>query len=80
MTDIWIVLIEDRHIDVKALPFSSKDRAIEVARAWAGLPDRDEPALTGRMIKDGWVFLVTYGTEGDRIRVVKRTLDDESRW
>ena len=31
--DVWIVLIEDRHSDVEALPFSSEERAVAYARA-----------------------------------------------
>ena len=51
MTDVWIVLVEDRHTDVDALPFSSEERAIEVARTRAGEWDRDEPDLTNGMIR-----------------------------
>jgi len=72
--DIWIVLIEDRHADVEALPFSSEERAIVVARDNA--PDDAEPEpLNDAMRKDGWVFCLPYGSEGDCVRVVKRTLD-----
>ena len=31
--DIWIVLVQDRHSDVDARPFSSEERAIEYARS-----------------------------------------------
>lgn len=50
MTDIWIVLIEDRHAGVEALPFSSEEQAVAEA-------------------------LLANGAEGNRVRVVKRTLD-----
>ena len=33
MTDVWIVLVEDRHADVDALPYSTEDQAVAVARA-----------------------------------------------
>jgi hypothetical protein len=76
---VWIVLIEDRHADVEALPFSSEERAIEVARASA--PDDAESVageeLTDSMRKDGWVFFLPYGSEGDCVRVVRRTMDRE---
>ena len=32
MSDIWIVLIEDSSVDFDALPFSTEERAVEVAR------------------------------------------------
>lgn len=81
--DTWIVLIEDRHTDVEALPFSSEERAVEFARVMAGRSDGAEPReLTPGMRADGWVLYVPYGTEGDRIRVVKRVMDGEPelRW
>ena len=74
--EIWIVLIEDRHSDVDALPFSSEERAVEYARKQApdGRHDGSEP-LNDAMRRDGWVFYLPYGSEGDHVRVVKRTMD-----
>ena len=74
--DIWIVLIEDRHSDVGALPFSSEEGAIEAARASAPDDAESEP-LTDGMRKDGWVFYLPYGSEGDHVRVVKRVMGRE---
>ena len=74
--DTWIVLIEDRHSEVDARPFSSEERAIEYARSQ--VDDTDLPAdLNDAMRSDGWVLYVPYGTEGDCVRVVKRTMDGE---
>jgi hypothetical protein len=80
MSDIWIVLVEDRHADVEALPFSTEQAAIEAARAEAeenarSPEDVTEEPLTPAMTADGWVLYLPYGTEGDCVRVVKRTLD-----
>lgn len=71
---VWIVLIEDRHADVEALPFSDKDKAI--ARAYAEVPDFSvtEP-LTPVMREDGWVLYLSYGNEGDCVRVLERAMD-----
>jgi hypothetical protein len=80
-TDIWIVLVEDRHADAAALPFSSEERAIEEARAQveanARHPDSADwdAGLTPGMREDGWVLYVPYSEEGDCVRVVKRTMD-----
>lgn len=82
--DIWIVIVEDRHAAVEALPFSSEDRAVEFAReqvrANAVRPESVrwltdlEPASTG----DDMVFLATYGDDGsDSVSVVRQTLDGE---
>ena len=72
--DIWIVLIEDRHSDVDARPFSSEEQAAEYARSQ--VDDTDLPdELNDAMRKDGWVLYIPYGAEGDCVRVVKRTMD-----
>lgn len=84
MTDVWIVLIKDRHADVDALPFSTEDGAVAAARGWvAKLPldpeDVRESELTPYMRSDGWVLYLPYGPEGDSVRVVKRQMDGEQR-
>ena len=72
--EIWIVLIEDRHSDVDPVPFSSEERAAAYARSQ--VDDGDLPAeLNDAMRKAGWVLYIPYGTEGDRVRVIKRTVD-----
>lgn len=71
--DIWIVLIEDRHSDTDARPFSSEERAAEYAMSQ--VDSTDTPAeLNDAMRRDGWVLYIPYGTEGDCVRVVKRTM------
>jgi hypothetical protein len=79
MTDTWIVLVEDRHSDVDALPFSTEEAAVAKARSWVPPEYAEAAALTPRMREDGWVLCLRYGTEGDRVRVVKRAMDDAGR-
>lgn len=74
MSDVWIVLVEDRHADVDAQPFSSEEQAIAYARSQVDDGDTPEP-LNDAMVRDGWVLYIPYGTEGDCVRVVKRTMD-----
>jgi hypothetical protein len=80
MTDTtWIVLIKNHLASIEALPFSSEERAIKAARARAPV-DAEGIAgeeLTDSMRKDGWVFFLPYGSEGDCVRVVRRTLDGD---
>jgi hypothetical protein len=72
--DIWIVIDEERHGDVNALPFSTFQQAQGHARSLA--PDGAEPApLTEGMTRSGWVLCIPYGTEGECVRVIHRTLD-----
>ena len=80
MTDIWIVLHEDRHTDADAQPFSTEDAAIadawKAAKASTWRPDDvREESLTDGMRREGWVLLLEYGTEGDRVRVIRRQVD-----
>lgn len=85
---LYIVIVEDRHEDVEALPFSTEERAIKAAREHAGdmaLPDDVDPEcvdhvpgeqeLTPDMRKDGWVLYLVYSIEGDSVHVVRRTVD-----
>jgi hypothetical protein len=76
VTDIWIVLVEDRHGGPDVLPFSSEEGAIGHALTLGAQSDGAQPAqLTAGMRRDGWVLYIPYGAEGDKIRVVKRTMD-----
>lgn len=84
MTDIWIVIVEDRHADVDALPFSTEAAAAEAARKemrdMVAHPEHiQEVALTPEMREDGWVLCLAYAVERDSVRVVKRTMDGEER-
>jgi hypothetical protein len=77
VADIWIVLIQDRHTDVDARPFSTEEAAVaaawKAARANSWHPgDVAEEELNDAMIRGGWVLLLVYGTEGDRVRVMRR--------
>lgn len=77
MTDIWIVLIEDRRAGPEMLAFSSEEAAF--AKARDSVPDDAEEAeLNDAMRRAGWVLYLPYGTEGDCVRVLKRALDAES--
>jgi hypothetical protein len=81
MSDVWIVLIEDRHADVEALPFSFLGGALIAARDAAAANARDpgdvnwDAELTPGMLNSGWALYLPYGPEGDCVRVIKRTMD-----
>ena len=72
--DVWIVLIEDRHADVEALPYSTEAAAFAAARE-AAPDDAQDGTLSDGMRRDGWVLYLPYGPEGDSVRVVKRSMD-----
>jgi hypothetical protein len=84
VTDIWIVMVEDRHKDADALPFSTEEAAVRAARermhAIVAHPEHiQEVALTPDLIDDGWVLCLDYAVEEDCVRVVKRTMDGRER-
>lgn len=71
---IWIMLIEDRHADTDAIPFGSEQAAIAAARARAGHDGVGGREMTDDMREDGWVLNCPISEEGDRIRVIQRTM------
>ena len=79
--DVWIVLIEDIHNDVNALPFSSEILATEVAckkvtqLAWHQDDIEWDAHISPRAEEEGIMFLAVYGTEGNMVSVMKRTID-----
>jgi hypothetical protein len=80
MTDTWIVIVEDRHSDVDALPFSTEEESVAAAReqmrSIVAHPEHiREVALTPDDIEDGLVLCLEYAVERDSVRVVKRTMD-----
>lgn len=81
MADVWIVLIEDRHADVEALPFSTENAARRYAWDAAGANASSpsdvgwEADLTPAMVRAGWVMFLPYGSESDCVRVVRREMD-----
>jgi hypothetical protein len=69
---IYIVILQERHIDVDALPFSTKEAANSYARELAEFYARgpgDIEESPGELYHAGW------GPEGDCVGVVKRELD-----
>jgi hypothetical protein len=84
MGDVWIVIVEDRHKDADALPFSTEEAAVRTAReqmqAIVAHPEHiQEVALTPDDREDGWVLCLEYAVEEDCVRVVKRTMDGRER-
>ena len=76
---IYIVIIEDRHTDVKVKPFYDKERAINHARELAkGYCDYEEDYEEHDYGKDdGWLFYAQYSCESDSVRVVEVEMEDE---
>lgn len=77
---IYVVMIEDRHVDVEVELFISKERAIERAREIFNEEDRysdgKDEKLSPSMIEDGWVYFAIYSCESDSVRVMERKLNE----
>lgn len=74
---VYIVIIEDRHIDVDTQPYRDRDTALTEARRLAGEYARtaaDVQEITPAMADDQWIYFATYGGEDDCVRVVQREL------
>jgi glucose-6-phosphate dehydrogenase assembly protein OpcA len=79
VSTVWVVLVEDCHDDVEAVPFSTKAGAVAAAReAVNGRGDVCDEELSRSMRADGCVLLLSYG-ESDCVRVVERNLDDAGK-
>lgn len=89
MSTIYLVIHEDRHIDIEVYPHADRDTALGHARELVDESRRhpiedftSEEAsemaelseLTPAAIADGWIFTETYSFEGDAVRVVEREL------
>ncbi len=73
--DIYIAILEDRHIDTCAFPFSTYEKALEQCNNWsAGEDDFEIRELTEGMERANWVYYGKYG-EDDSIRIIKTSLD-----
>lgn len=69
---LYIVILEERHIDVDALPFTTAEAANAFARQLAEFYARgpDDIEESG-----GELYCAGWGPEGDCVSVVKRELD-----
>jgi hypothetical protein len=65
---VYLVIIEDRHVDVEVLVYTNRERAIEFAQQEA----RERNARPENFEEEGvegWEYSVTWSSEGDCLRV-----------
>lgn len=79
---VWVVLVEDRHIDVRVFVYLDAVAAVVRAKQLVRQHDRSEgeleeqegsEQLTRNMIQDGWLYHATTGDDGARVRVMETT-------
>lgn len=80
---MYILIVNDRHADIDALPFSTLDAANETldrfAVEYAHHAEDIEWGyeLNEYMVTDRWIRYVPYSPEGDYLRIIQRDLDQE---
>ena len=66
--NIYIVVLQDRHIDVGVYPFTDLSEAIKKAKDLA-VGSCNNPDDYKEEVIDGWEFFAVYSCEGDFVSV-----------
>jgi hypothetical protein len=77
LTDVYIVIVEDRHSELDIIVFSTREAADAAIDSLLDdyLPiDAFQEPLNDAMLSDGWLRYVVYSSEGDNIRLLKLRL------
>lgn len=67
---VYIVITEDRHFDIRAVPFFSEDKAVAFARKTAKDLCRHEDCYEEDLELENWPFYAKYSAEGDSVHVI----------
>lgn len=75
---VYVVMMDDRHIDPTAALFSNRESAIawarNAARANTRSPDDLDETLTEAQRREGWLYYACYSGEGDCVWVYPSTV------
>lgn len=75
--ELFVAICIDHHIDEIIRVFSTADTAIKYCKEFVpNHHDLEVQELNSDMIRDGWIFYATYGSD-DSVRVEKTVLDPE---
>jgi hypothetical protein len=79
MSEVYLVITEDRHADVEVTPFTNQAEAVAFAEREVSANAWHPESITGEdrelneaMRADGWLWYCQYSTEGDNVRVIRR--------
>lgn len=72
---IYLAMVEERHTDTEAHPFSTAEDAIAYARKTAQESARRPEDFEEAAVPDGWLYYATFSVEGDCVWVVASELD-----
>lgn len=73
---VYIVVVEDRHIDTAIFPYSSLERALEEYESYIDGLDQYDPADVGADM-NYYIRHFQYNCEGDCIYIIKKEIDLE---
>lgn len=73
---VYIVMIQDRHADTEAHPFSTPELAIAFARQAVQDNARHSEDIEEHEPPTPWLFYATYSVESDSAWIVPREIDD----
>ncbi len=86
MSDVYVLVGEDRHLDVQVEVFTDEVAAVRAAQQFIQEHasrtldeldlDPEDSELNDAMRADGWLYFQVYSVEGDSVRVVKRKLNE----
>jgi hypothetical protein len=70
---VYVVVLEDRHIDVQVLVFADQHEAIEQAKNLALNGAKSEDRIE-ELQDESWLYCAYYSSEGDYVTVVEREI------
>lgn len=71
MTEVYVVIIEDRHTDVDAEVYADEHKAVERAKVMAKDSCQSPEDYEEHKIAD-WIFYASYSCESDSVKVLKK--------
>ncbi len=74
---LYLVILEDRHVDVLVYPYLDKDKAIARAKELACEMAAHHPEYPHQEEEiSGWLYYAQYGSESDCVRVIEAEAQD----
>lgn len=69
---VYLLIIEDRHIDVEVEVYLNKEKAINKAKMTAAIAVEYSHGEIEEQQIEGWLYFARYSVEGDCIRVEEK--------
>lgn len=73
-SEVFVVLLNDRHADIEPEVFAGEDAAVAFARAEALKISRNRPEEIEEYEIQGWTLYLSIGPEVDSVRVQRKAV------